>query len=82
MGGGGGRGAEKLPQREKVNVYKETNCATSRLRDDQTVAWDQAGEAAGPTQTWAHTALVAAMWKEMRESLGGFPGPGQQQTLR
>lgn len=83
MGVGRGWRAEKLPQREKANMYNRTNYATSRLRDDRNGTWGQGWLAVGPTQTWAHTALallnVTAVAKEMRGSVEAFPDPGQQQ---
>ena len=76
--GVGGRRAEKSPQREESNVCNETNYATSRLRDDQSVAGGQGWPAAGPTQSQAHTTLGAAVQKEMSEPEEGSPGPGRR----
>lgn len=72
-----GRGAENC-HREKANLYDKTNYATSRLGDDQT------GLGSGEAGGWAHTDLGThspgcSVWKEMRESLEGCPGPGKRQ---
>lgn len=53
---GGGRGS---CHRGEANLRDETNYATSRLGDDQAGLGSER-PVAGPTQTWARTALVAA----------------------
>lgn len=72
-----GEEAEKMPQR-KDQLYDETNYATSRLRDDQTGLGS--GEASGRVHTDLGTQSPGcSVWKEMRESLEGFPGPEKRQ---
>lgn len=53
--------AEKLPQREKANIYNETSYTTSGLGDDQTVAWGQGTRRQGPPRS-GHTQLLLQLW--------------------